>query len=65
MDEYRKGKPELLKLMEQIKQEIMSGLRHGFFDYSLTGETKNGKRHVTFKAGKSYKFTIASEDIQE
>lgn len=58
-------KSESQKLWERIKQEVISGLRHGFFDYSLTGEVKNGKRHVTLKAGKNHKFTIAPEDIQE
>ena len=59
------NKSEIQNLWERIKQEIMSGLQHGFFDFSLTGEIKNGKRHVTLKAGKNHKFTIAPEDIQE
>lgn len=58
-------KSELHKLWERMKQETLSGLKHGFFDFSLTGEIKNGKRHVTLKAGKNHKFTIAPEDIQE
>ena len=58
-------KSDLQKLWERMKQETMSGLKHGFFDYSLTGEIKNGKRHVTLKAGRNHKFTIAPEDIQE
>lgn len=59
------NKSEIQKLCERIKLETMSGLKHGFFDFSLTGEIKNGKRHVTLKAGKNHKFTIAPEDIQE
>lgn len=59
------SKTEVQKLLERMKQEIMSGLRHGFFDFSLTGEFKQGKHHVTLKAGKNHKFTIAPEDIQE
>lgn len=58
-------KSELQKLWERINLETMSGLKHGFFDFSLTGEIKNGKRHVMLKAGKNHKFTIAPEDIQE
>lgn len=60
-----KERQEIQKLWDRITQEVKSGLRHGFFDYSLTGEVKNGKRHVTLKAGKNHKFTIAPEDIQE
>lgn len=56
---------EIQKFLGRIKQEILSGLRHGFFEYSVKGEIKNGKRHVTLKAGKNHKFTINPEDIQE
>ena len=65
METKLENKSEIQKLWGRIKQEVTSGLRHGFFDYSLTGEVKNGKRHVTLKAGKNHKFTISPEDIQE
>lgn len=59
------NKSELQELWERMRLETMSGLKHGFFNFSLTGEIKNGKRHVTLKAGKNHKFTISLEDIQE
>lgn len=54
---------DLQKLWERLKGEIMSGLRHGFFEYSIVSEFKNGKHHVTLKTGKSHKFLIEPEDI--
>ena len=56
---------ELKKLLLRVKQEILAGLRHGFFDFSLIGETKNGNRHVTLKVGKNHKFTISPEDMRD
>ena len=58
-------KLEIQKLLDRIKQEILAGLRHGFFDFSVTGEIKNEKRHVILNVGKSYKFIIPMQDIQE
>ena len=59
------NKSEIQELWRRIKQEVISGLRHGFFDYSLTGEVKNGKRHVTLKAGKNHRFKIEPEDMKD
>ncbi len=42
----------------------MEGLRHGFFDYSITCELGSGrKRHLVIRAGKAHKFTIPEEDL--
>lgn len=56
---------DLHRLLAHMHREIVSGLHHGFFEYSLIGEIKNGKRHVILKAGKTYKFTLLLEDIRE
>jgi hypothetical protein len=45
---------------------IVEGVKHGFFDYSITCETGvNGRRLLIMKAGKSYKFSILESDIPE
>lgn len=58
-------KSNLQGFWERIKQETLAGLRHGFFDYSVTSELKDGKRHVIMKSGKHYKFTIPQEEIRD
>ena len=43
---------------------VVDGLRHGFFDYSITCEIGNGgKRQLVIRAGKSHKFTIPEDDL--
>lgn len=52
---------EALALLERV---IVDGLKHGFFDCSIACETANtGKRHVTIRAGKSYRFTIPEAEL--
>lgn len=62
-----KEDPQSLKtFFERLRQEVLSGLRHGFFDFSLRSEITNGnKRRLTFSAGKTHKFVIPDEDIPE
>lgn len=43
---------------------VSDGLRHGFFDFSLTCETVQGKKRVfTINAGKKFRFTIPEDQI--
>jgi hypothetical protein len=50
---------ELQRALEKLEAEIRDGLRHGFFEYTITGEViQGGKRRVLIKAGKSYLFII-------
>lgn len=50
--------------MERLLREVRDGLRHGFFELTVTGEiVKGGRRGLTIKAGKSHRFTIAPEDL--
>ncbi len=54
----------LKEMLERLWQEIVSGLRHGFFEFSVHCETlKDKKRHVTLKAGKSFRFVITHAAI--
>lgn len=52
---------EALGLIEKI---VVDGLKHGFFDYSITCEiVSGGKRQLLIRAGKSHKFTIPEEEL--
>ena len=49
-----------------LREVVLDGLRHGFFDYAITCEVvKGSKRRLTIKAGKSYQFTIPEEDLRK
>lgn len=43
---------------ERLNKEILSGVQHGFFEFLVCGEIKNGKQNITLKAGKSYRYVI-------
>jgi hypothetical protein len=55
---------ELNRALGRIESEVRDGLGHGFFELSVTCEVvKEGKRRLTIKAGKSYQFIIAQEEV--
>ena len=57
-------KTGLDKAMERLTQEVREGLRHGFFELTVTCDLMNGcKRRLTIKAGKNHRFTIPEEEI--
>jgi hypothetical protein len=42
---------------EHMVRELLDGLRHGFFEMSITVETVQSKKKcITIKAGKSHRF---------
>jgi hypothetical protein len=52
-------------MFARLQEIILDGLRHGFFDCSITCELVKGRnRRVVIKAGKSHQFTIKEEDLQ-
>jgi hypothetical protein len=49
--------------VQRIVAEIHDGLRHGFFEFTLTCEViGHERRRLTLHAGKSYQFIIRKED---
>ncbi len=55
---------QVREALERIRDLVIDGLKHGFFDYSITCEIGNGgKRHLVIQAGKSHKFTIPEDDL--
>lgn len=59
-------KSGLHEALALIAREIVGGLRHGYFDFSISGETvRQGECSMTFKAGKSHRFRISENDYKE
>ena len=55
---------ELCQALSLIEAELMDGLRHGHFEYSLRGEIgSGGKRHLIVSAGKSHRFYIPESEL--
>ena len=53
------------KFMGALKREVVAGLKHGFFEYSVSSEIIKGKkRRVIFKAGKTHSFVIEPEHLE-
>jgi hypothetical protein len=55
---------QLSEALDLLKGIVIDGLKHGFFDCSISCEIANGgKRQLVIRAGKSYKFTIPVEEM--
>ena len=51
------------RALQRVLAEIHDGLRHGFFEFTLTCEIiRHEQRRLTLRAGKSYHFVIPKED---
>ena len=58
---HRGQTAEALAHLEKI---VVDGLRHGFFECSITYDIGNGgKRQLVIRAGKSHKFTIPEDEL--
>jgi hypothetical protein len=55
---------ELDRFWRKLREEVDAGIKHGFFQFEVTGELIKGeKRSLTIKAGKSHHFVIPSDDL--
>ena len=55
---------QLAEALAHLETVVVEGLRHGYFEYTITCEIGNGrKRHLVVRAGKAHKFTIPNEDL--
>jgi hypothetical protein len=51
------------RALSRVVAEIEDGLRHGYFEYTLTCEIiGHERRRLTLRAGKSHQFVIPKED---
>ena len=55
---------QIREALDYLEGLVLEGLKHGFFDYSIACEIANGgKRKLMIRAGKSYMFTIAEDEM--
>lgn len=50
--------------LAHLQEIVLDGLRHGFFDCSISCELIQGrKRRLVIRAGKSHQFTITEDEL--
>jgi hypothetical protein len=55
---------QIRELLDHLEGIVIEGLKHGFFDCSITCEiSSGGKRHLVIRGGKSHKFTIPEAQV--
>jgi hypothetical protein len=55
---------QMAEALAHIEHLVVEGLRHGHFDFSITGEIRpGGKRQLVVRAGKSHKFIVPEEEL--
>ncbi len=55
---------QMREALDRLSDLVVDGLKHGFFDYSISCEVGNkGRRQLVIRAGKSHKFTIPEDDL--
>ena len=55
---------QVREALDRLCSLVVDGLKHGFFDYSISCQIVNGgKRQLVIRAGKSHKFTIPEDDL--
>ena len=55
---------QVREALDRLRSLVVDGLKHGFFDYSISCQIVNGgKRQLVIRAGKSHKFTIPEDDL--
>ncbi len=51
--------------LARLREIVLDGLRHGFFDCWVSCEVVQGRRRrLVIKAGKSHQFTILEDDLR-
>jgi hypothetical protein len=59
------GQNDLERAVAMLKRTLLDGLRHGFFEFSVQGETiKGDNRRVLIKSGTSHIYTIRPDDFE-
>ena len=55
--------PTIARALGRVVAEIHDGLRHGFFEFTLTCEVVGQeRRRLTLRAGKNHQFVIPKEE---
>jgi hypothetical protein len=60
------GGPQLRAALARVEMAVVDGLRHGFFEMSISCSTTAGaKRDLLIRSGKSHKFTIPESELPD
>ena len=63
-DRFQAKSGQVREALDYLEGLVIEGLKHGFFDYSIACEiAPGGKRRLMIRAGKSYIFTIAEDEM--
>ena len=55
---------QMREALDRLRGLVVDGLKHGFFDISISCEVGNkSRRELVIRAGKSHKFTIPEDDL--
>jgi hypothetical protein len=55
--------PVLDRVLRRVMGEIRDGLRHGYFEFTLSSEIiGDGRRRLQLRAGKNYQFVIPADE---
>ncbi len=55
---------QIREVLDHLEGIVIAGLKHGFFDCSITCDVASGgKRHLVIRGGKSHKFTIPEAQV--
>ena len=55
---------QMREALDRLRGLIIDGLKHGFFDYSISCEVgTKGRRQLVIRAGMSHKFTIPEDEL--
>jgi hypothetical protein len=55
---------ECQRALKKLEQVVLEGIRHGFFDCTITCEMmQKGKRRFVIKAGVSHQFCISQDEL--
>ncbi len=61
----RLSEDALNRALDHVRQQLIDGLRHGFFTFTITCElVKDRKRRLVVTAGKSEQFTIPADEVE-
>lgn len=56
--------PDVRELLDFIREKIVEGLQHGFFEYGIKCDTeRKGLRAVVVDAGSKHKFNIPENQV--
>jgi hypothetical protein len=55
---------QIQEVLDHLEGIVIEGLKHGFFDCSITCEiASGGKRDLVIRGGKTHKFTIPAAQV--